>query len=47
MALHQLLLDHPARRQLAAVGRAAIHERYNARTMAEQTLSVLRSLIAN
>jgi glycosyltransferase involved in cell wall biosynthesis len=47
MALHQLLLDHPTRRQLAAAGRAAVHERYNARTMAEQTLSVLRSLIAN
>ena len=38
-ALHELLLDHPTRRQLAAAGRTAVHERYNARRWPEQTLS--------
>ena len=30
-ALHELLLDHPTRRQMAAAGRTAVHERFNAR----------------
>ena len=46
LTLHQLLLDHPTRHQMATAGRTAVHERYNARAMAEQTLTVLRQLIA-
>jgi glycosyltransferase involved in cell wall biosynthesis len=45
-ALHELLLDHPTRRQLAAAGRTAVHERYNARAMAEQTLTVFGPLVS-
>jgi glycosyltransferase involved in cell wall biosynthesis len=44
--LHELLLDHATRQQLAVTGRTAVEQRYNARTMAEQTLTVLRRLIA-
>ena len=39
LTLHQLLLDHPTRHQMATAGRTAVHERYNARAMAEQTLT--------
>jgi hypothetical protein len=31
---------------MATAGRTAVHERYNARAMAEQTLHVLQSLVA-
>ncbi|MHB8971132.1 MAG: glycosyltransferase family 4 protein [Pirellulaceae bacterium] len=44
--LHELLLDHATRQQLAVTGRTAVQQRYNARAMAEQTLIVLRHLIA-
>ncbi|MHB8861504.1 MAG: glycosyltransferase family 4 protein [Pirellulaceae bacterium] len=43
-ALHELLIDDRARKQLACDGRAAVHARHNARVMAEQTLSVLQQL---
>jgi len=44
-ALHDLLSDHSARSRLAKAGRAAVHERYNAQTMARRTLEVLQSLL--
>ncbi|MHB0960732.1 MAG: glycosyltransferase family 4 protein [Pirellulaceae bacterium] len=43
-ALHELLIDDRARKQLACDGRTAVHARHNARVMAEQTLSVLQQL---
>ncbi len=43
-AMHELLLDDHARRELAATGHRAVHQHFNRRAMAERTWDVLRTL---
>jgi glycosyltransferase involved in cell wall biosynthesis len=43
--LARLLLDGDQRRQLGAAGQTAVHERYTARHMAEETIKVLQGVL--
>ncbi len=45
-ALHQLLRNSELRRELGRVGQETVHQRFNAQTMAQQTLSVWQDIIA-
>jgi glycosyltransferase involved in cell wall biosynthesis len=44
IALHQLLVDHRERSQLAAAGRTAVHQQHNAVAMAKSLLDVIDRL---
>ncbi len=46
-ALHRLLGDAPLRHQLGRAGQQAVHQRFNAQVMAQETLDSFRQILAD